>query len=261
MSRRERTESGLLTTVLVAVIFTVTAGSSEERLSGDAGTKVCRDIQIAVQSAIPADPRNHGKVVSAAVRVVRPFTAAGAITARSASCIISQAAHRAPIEEQEACGPDRICGDVELDPSEECDDGGNEPGDGCRADCTVEECGDGIRDPHEQCDDGDNEPGDGCSADCRREEGPCGGFAGLPCFEGEFCEYPVRCGYADLFGVCVEPPEVCPEFFDPVCGCDGTTYPNDCFRRASRTSLNHRGECGTVIWPPGSGVCIPLEDI
>ncbi len=41
---------------------------------------------------------------------------------------------------------------------------------GCDSDCTANTCGDGHRNPEtEQCDDGGNAPGDGCSATCTTE--------------------------------------------------------------------------------------------
>ena len=69
------------------------------------------------------------------------------------------------------CGADPYCGDGNLDPGEECDDGNNIDGDGCSAVCTIEPyCGDGNLDPGEECDDGNNIDGDGCNADCMIEE-------------------------------------------------------------------------------------------
>ncbi len=72
----------------------------------------------------------------------------------------------------------------------------------------------------------------------------CAGVAGIPCPNGELCDLPAgMCGEADLEGVCVEKPEACPEIFDPVCGCDGVTYSNDCFRLMAGVQLDHEGEC------------------
>lgn len=41
-----------------------------------------------------------------------------------------------------------------------------DPGASCRPDCKLARCGDGTVDPDEICDDGNNQPGDGCRADC-----------------------------------------------------------------------------------------------
>ena len=60
----------------------------------------------------------------------------------------------------QACGP--RCGDGNLDPGEECDDGNNLDGDGCSSQCTIEPyCGDGNLDEGEECDDGNLIDGDG----------------------------------------------------------------------------------------------------
>jgi hypothetical protein len=69
----------------------------------------------------------------------------------------------------------------------------------------------------------------------------CGGFIGLPCPEGQFCDINA-CG-ADLRGICRIPPQVCAKIYDPVCGCDGVTYGNDCERQAAKIPLDHPGEC------------------
>jgi cysteine-rich repeat protein len=98
--------------------------------------------------------------------------------------------------------PFSACGDGVLDPGEECDDGNNEDGDGCSADCEVEGyCGDGILDPGEECDDGNNEDGDGCSATCELEPG--GGEGCTPGYWKQEHHFGSWVGYAtgDLFDV------------------------------------------------------------
>jgi len=73
---------------------------------------------------------------------------------------------------------------------------------------------------------------------------PCGGFAGTPCPDGQRCELPPgTCNAADLQGHCLERPGACPDYVDPVCGCDGQTYSNDCDRQAAGVQVDHHGPC------------------
>ena len=80
--------------------------------------------------------------------------------------------------------PTPRCGDRQIDPGEQCDDGGQLDGDGCDASCQQEPgyncgsgrcvsvCGDGITlSDFEECDDGNQENQDGCSSFCRVETG------------------------------------------------------------------------------------------
>lgn len=80
---------------------------------------------------------------------------------------------------------------------------------------------------------------------CETEGADCGTIVGIPCGEGELCEMPDdTCSSADLGGTCVTIPEVCTEQYQPVCGCDGVTYANDCKRRGSLVAKDHDGACG-----------------
>jgi hypothetical protein len=72
----------------------------------------------------------------------------------------------------------------------------------------------------------------------------CGGFPGIKCNAGLFCQHPAgACFIFDIAGTCARVPRFCPQIYRPVCGCNGKTYPNDCVRQAAMVSKSHDGKC------------------
>jgi hypothetical protein len=56
----------------------------------------------------------------------------------------------------------------------------------------------------------------------------CGSWLGIGCSDSEFCDYGVTtCGSAAV-GNCLVRPLMCSDICDPVCGCDGVEYCNEC---------------------------------
>lgn len=72
----------------------------------------------------------------------------------------------------------------------------------------------------------------------------CGGFAGVACQDGLYCMFETGiCGQGDQSGECAVIAEVCPDVFEPVCGCDGETYSNACEAASAGVSVNSEGAC------------------
>jgi len=123
--------------------------------------------------------------------------------------------------------------------------------------------------------------GNECEADMAAvsvdHQGPCeqvcGGIAGIPCNNpGEFCKLPIGSCCCDFQGLCTPIPTGCPDVWDPVCGCDGVTYGNECEADAAAISIDHTGPCqpncaatrvlgsaANVTYCPGNTVLVRIQ--
>ena len=93
-----------------------------------------------------------------------------------------------------------------------------------------------------------------------KSDNQCGGFIGLPCPEGHYCQFDEgTCNWADMMGECVQVPGACIALWDPVCGCDGETYGNDCELAAAMAQKDHHGACAEeeckTLKPEAYGPC------
>jgi len=79
----------------------------------------------------------------------------------------------------------------------------------------------------------------------RRQPGEtCAASGQLQCDKGLVCRFADgECKAPEQPGRCEVPPTDCKSAYEPVCGCDGETWGNDCFARQAGVSVLHSGSC------------------
>jgi len=152
------------------------------------------------------------------------------------------------------------CGNGQLDPGEECDDGNGSSADDCTTSCTVARCGDGWvhnagTGPFEECDDGNLQSGDGCSSTCTLE---CGnGVIDGACARGNIgasCSTDAECDITGGDGVCVH--EECDPGAAQLCIGTAPVCSNACLFEACGNGVQECAEecdLGYLNGIPGSG--------
>ncbi len=97
-------------------------------------------------------------------------------------------------------------------------------------------------------------PGTGGTTSTTTSTNPrCGTIAGLVCPNGMFCDLG-SCGMiADAAGICQPAGGGCLTVSQPVCGCDGKTYDNDCVRINAGVLKASDGACATGSGGAGGG--------
>ncbi len=78
---------------------------------------------------------------------------------------------------------------------------------------------------------------------CEFPEGWCGGIIDYEAQDLLSCSGKTECIPPFEFGNCIKKPEICIDIYEPVCGCNGITYSNECEMMSEKVSLAYRGEC------------------
>jgi Kazal-type serine protease inhibitor-like protein len=112
--------------------------------------------------------------------------------------------------------------------------------------------------------------------DAGRDTGPSDGPAGNACSRNEECEFDEYCAKNSCNpaapGACARRPLSCPQEQEPVCGCNGVNYYNDCLRELNGVNLYRRSECPNprpcggpfecpdesycaIVFPPNTSMC------
>ena len=72
---------------------------------------------------------------------------------------------------------------------------------------------------------------------------PCTPSEATLCGADEYCRMSPTAQPGEA-GICAKPPDAaCMRVYEPVCGVDGKTYPNDCHAARSGVNVAHEGAC------------------
>ena len=83
----------------------------------------------------------------------------------------------------------------------------------------------------------------------------CGGSSGKTCAPGKYCEFGTgKCPAPGASGLCTPTPSGCDDIYAPVCGCDRTTYGNECSAHVAGMTVSATGACGTSTGKSCGGI-------
>ena len=94
----------------------------------------------------------------------------------------------------------------------------------------------------------ETKPDPACGGQNKCSEGL--GAPTIDCGADSFCQLPA--GTCAGFGVCAQKPFACLAVYNPVCGCDGNSYGNDCEAHSNGQNWGSKGKCGAG---GGDGCC------
>lgn len=77
------------------------------------------------------------------------------------------------------------------------------------------------------------------------------------CGSSQFCQK--QMGNCVGAGVCTDKPAACIMIHNPVCGCDGQTYSNECIASAAGVCVAHKGMC--MVCMPMMGIPCPVPGV